>query len=63
MRLRVELLGAELDLDDVDRWLARARDPVLVLPAPFRRDVLAADPAAASRMRSANSMIVVRALC
>jgi hypothetical protein len=61
VRLRVEPLEAELAFDDVDRWLGRARDPVL--PAPFRRDVLAADPAAASRLLSANSRIVVRALC
>jgi len=61
VRLRVELLEAELGSDDVDRWLGRARDPVL--PARFRRDVVAAEPAAASRLRSANSMIVVRALC
>jgi hypothetical protein len=61
VRLRVELLEAELGSDDVDRWFARGRDPVL--PAPFPRDVGAADPAAASRLRSANSMIVVRALC
>ena len=57
VRLRVELLEAELGSDDV----GRARDPVL--PAPLRRDVVGADPAPASRLRSANSMIVVRALC
>jgi hypothetical protein len=59
--VRVELLEAELGSDDVDRWLDGGRDPVL--PAPFPRDFGAADRAAASRLRPANSMIVVRALC
>jgi hypothetical protein len=61
MRLRVELLEAELRSDDVDRWFGRTREPVL--PAAFCRDVVAADSAPASDLRSANSMIVVRALC
>jgi hypothetical protein len=61
VRLRVEPLEAGLGSDDFDRRLGRARDPVF--PAPFRLDVVDADPAAASRLRSANSIIVVRALC